>query len=81
MDNIEKAFWEIPASIWDNINDVGLRWVFPLPRCKGLGSPHSLSQAEGPDLFHICPFPLTAHLFLLPSVPFVPLTSGEVPSR
>lgn len=25
MDNIEKAFWEIPASIWDDINDVGLR--------------------------------------------------------
>lgn len=23
--NIKKAFWEIPASIWDDINNVGLR--------------------------------------------------------
>lgn len=25
MKNINKAFWEIPASIWDDINNVGLR--------------------------------------------------------
>ncbi|KAF6351100.1 dehydrogenase/reductase 1 [Rhinolophus ferrumequinum] len=25
MDNTKKAFWETPASIWDDINDVGLR--------------------------------------------------------
>lgn len=25
IDNAKKAFWETPASIWDDINDVGLR--------------------------------------------------------
>lgn len=37
----------------------------------------------GPRSFPIWPFlfPLPSHLFLYSSVPFVPLTSGEVPSR
>nr|KAF6391750.1 dehydrogenase/reductase 1 [Pipistrellus kuhlii] len=25
LDNLKKAFWESPASIWDDINNVGLR--------------------------------------------------------
>lgn len=77
LKNINKAFWETPASFWDDFNNAGLRWVFPLPWWKDLGSHHSLSQAEGPDLSpYVLSFslwPAISFFSLLSHVPLLPL--------
>uniref|UniRef100_F6Q1B4 Dehydrogenase/reductase 1 n=1 Tax=Equus caballus TaxID=9796 RepID=F6Q1B4_HORSE len=48
LTNAKKPFWESPASLWDDMNNVGLRMWPPSLNLPGLRLPHGASQLLQP---------------------------------
>lgn len=71
LNALDKAFWEFPVSTWDDVNNVGLRYV--------LSFPHAIAETPLPHLASLktwafsyvhSPFPSSlSRLFLLPLSP------------